>query len=315
MEKKLFICEICNYKTNKHFNFKRHQNAKHEQKNDNKELLEIATINSETTTINSEIATINSEIATINSEIATINSETTTKKKKIPLFCERCNKKYMNKQYLDNHIKQCKGIDSLTCPKCMKHFNNSSGKCRHIKRNNCKAKSIIHATNNNDSNTCIINNNNCNNNNNNNTTINNTIINNFGSERTDFITFDDMIQILRYSGNFIIPKYIELKHFNKDFPENNNIKFEKNNECFIKRNNEWKYSDLDYLTNKLISTNSSEIFRYYNKEKIKIEDIIKDLDIIELIKKRLNYLDLSLDRIIFKEVKTEIKNLIKSSRG
>lgn len=32
MEKKIYLCELCNYKTNKLFNFKRHQNAIHEQK-------------------------------------------------------------------------------------------------------------------------------------------------------------------------------------------------------------------------------------------------------------------------------------------
>jgi hypothetical protein len=39
-----------------------------------------------------------------------------------------------------------------------------------------------------------------------------------------------MIKILK-SGDNIIPKYIE---FNKNFPENHNIKYEKNKGCLIK---------------------------------------------------------------------------------
>jgi len=101
----------------------------------------------------------------------------------------------------------------LTCPKCMKKFSNTSNKSAHIKKNNCKAKSIINAVNPDVKYNLYINNNN-------NTTINN-IVNNFGSERTDYITFDDMMRILLHS---IIQKYIEFKHFNKKFPENHNMK-------------------------------------------------------------------------------------------
>lgn len=131
MEKNKFICEHCNYKTNRTSNLKRHQNAKHNQNIENEEI--------------SEIAGLNSEITTINPEITGLNSEITSKKKKEPLYCKRCNKKYMNKQYLEEHIKKCKLIDSLTCPSCMHQFFTYGNKSRHIKRNNCKAKSIIHA--------------------------------------------------------------------------------------------------------------------------------------------------------------------------
>jgi len=86
----------------------------------------------------------------------------------------------------------------------MKTFSNTSNKSAHIKKNNCKAKSIIHAVN---TETKTIN-----------IEGNNNIINNFGNERTDYITFDDMIKILKLSGDNIIPRYIEFKHFNKDFP-------------------------------------------------------------------------------------------------
>ena len=122
-------------------------------------------------------------------------------------------------------------------------FSSRSSKSAHIKKNKCKAKSIIHLVNKetdneNKPNLYI--------NGNNNNIINNTIINNFGNERTDYITLDDMIQIFKCGDN-IIPKYIELKHFNKEFPENHNIKYEKNKGCLIK--------------------NSYELRNYYNNQK------------------------------------------------
>jgi hypothetical protein len=142
------------------------------------------------------------------------------------------------------NIKQ-KNIYILTCPKCMKTFSSSGNKTKHIKNNNCKAKSIIHTFNEDVKHSLYINGNN-----NNNTTINN-IINNYGSERTDYITVDDMVKIFLHSGDNVVPKYIEFKHFNKNFPENHNIKYEKNNSCLIKHNGEWKITNLDNLSNKL----------------------------------------------------------------
>jgi len=53
-----------------------------------------------------------------------------------------------------------------------------------------------------------------------------------------------MIKILK-SGDNIIPKYIE---FNKNFPENHNIKYEKNKGCLIKT---MGLANIDKLFNKI----------------------------------------------------------------
>ena len=45
---------------------------------------------------------------------------------------------------------------------------------------------------------------------------------NFGYERIDYFTFEDMINILINDDTVL--KYIEMKHFNNDFPENHNMK-------------------------------------------------------------------------------------------
>ena len=62
--------------------------------------------------------------------------------------CKKCNKKYKTKKYLLNHEEKCNGLNILTCPKCMFTFSSKNSKSNHMKKNNCKAKSIIHANNN-----------------------------------------------------------------------------------------------------------------------------------------------------------------------
>ena len=142
---------------------------------------------------------------------------------------------------------------------------------------------------------------------------NNYIINNYNSERTDYIKLDDIIKLFLNSGDFIIPKYIEMKHFNDKYPENQNIKYERNRGCIIRENNRWKYTNIDYLANDLLNKNSNELRTIYNKEKERFENKIRNLELIEFIYSRLNYLDLSMDKHIFKNIKMEIKNIIKST--
>ena len=197
----------------------------------------------------------------------------------------------------------------------MKEFTTYGNKSRHIKTNNCKAKSIIHSSNNNNitPNINFNGNNNNNINGNNNNIINNNYINNFGSERTDYITYDDMYNIIRLSGINVIPRYIEMKHFNKDFPENHNIKYEKNNNCLIKKNGEWRITNIEHLSKNLINKNSYEISNYYNNNKTKINNSISDIDLIEFIFKKFNYLDLCLDKKLYTNIKDEIKEIIRST--
>jgi len=121
--------------------------------------------------------------------------------------CETCNKFYKTKRHLLKHMKKCKKVDNLTCPRCMISFTTRSAKYKHIKSNKCKARSIIHARTPNVQNITynnIINNNlNINNNNLN--------INNFGYERTDYISQDQIHKIL-VSGVNTLPLYIQMKN-------------------------------------------------------------------------------------------------------
>ena len=288
-------CEFCNYTTNRKYNLYRHQNALHFN-NELKNNVEEKDIHFEEKDIHFQEKDIHFQEKDIHFQEKDIQNIYT---------CKKCNKIYKTKKYFNEHENKCNGINSLTCPKCMKSFSAICNKIKHMKKNNCKARSIIYSDNNIKKDIYINGNNN-----NNNTTINNTIINNFGSERIDFITFDDMIKILN-SGNYIIPKYIEYKHFNKDFPENHNIKYEKNKGCLIKHDNKWNIANIDLITDKLINKNSNELLNYFNNKKTNIEQKIKNIEILEFIYSRLNYLDLQLNKKLFDNIKFEIKNIIK----
>jgi len=164
----------------------------------------------------------------------------------------------------------------------MKEFSSYGNKSKHIKKNNCTARSISYLSNN--------------------------YINNFGDERTDFITFNDMCNIMKLNKNEILPHYIELKYFNKDFPENHNIKFEKNNNCLIKKNDKWRITNIENLSINLIDKNSFEIRNYFYNNKNKLNNSISDI-----IFKKINYLSLCLDKKLYTNIKDEIKGIIRST--
>ena len=295
MTEQKYKCNHCDYITNRTNNLKRHQNTVHKLLNEK--------ILNETNNILLEKNNILLEKNNIHSKDINNNKDNDN------YICKKCNKSYKTKKSFINHDEKCIGLSILTCPKCMKTFSHVNNKNKHIKKNNCKAKSIIHYNKENNNNIVI-------NNivNNNNIVINNNIIiNNYGSERIDYITFEDIMNILLKGGNNIVPRYIEFKHFNDNFPENKNIKYEKNNRCLIRENGEWKYTNIEQLSNKLINKNSYELSKYYNNKKNNIEERIKDIDLIEFIYSRLNYLDLSINKNIYKDIKKEIKNIIKST--
>jgi len=294
MNAEKYCCVFCDYSTKRNFDLKRHQNAKH--KTEKQEINIKENVNVFKENVNQFKENVNQFKENVNQFKENVNQ------------CSKCLKTYKTKRYLLNHEESCKGIDILTCSKCMKRFSSRFSKSNHIKRNNCKAKSIIHLENEYINGNIYINGNN---NNNTYNITNNIIINNYGNERRDYITIDDMIKILR-SGNNIIPKYIEYKHFNKNFPENHNIRYERNKGFLIKKNNNWSLINIDHLTDNLFRNNSFELQKYYDIERKDIENKIKNIELLEFINSRLSYLDLSLDKKVFNKIKDEIKNKIRT---
>jgi len=230
--------------------------------------------------------------------------------------CKKCAKSYKTEKSYINHEEKCIGIDIMTCPKCMKTFKHQPSKSKHIKTNNCKAKSIINYNNPNNpintNNTNITNNNITNITNNNITNNNIIIINSYGNERIDYLTINKILEIFKKTPcSSIIPNYIEAKHFNKEFPENNNIKFE-NNTCFKFIDNQWKITNINLLSDELIIKSSNELNNTLNKNKKDFQDYFKNEEVLEYVQKHFNYLDLSINTKLYKVIKIQIKDLIKT---
>jgi hypothetical protein len=146
--------------------------------------------------------------------------------------CSKCNKFYKTKKYLISHEPNCNGINILSCPKCMSTFTLLSNKSKHIKKNNCKAKSINH-----------------------NIIMNDDYIKNYGNERIDYLEdFINKPTIKDLPIHKKLIKYIEYKYFNEEFPENRNIKYENNN-CLIREDGKWKSKNLNNMIIDIIEKN------------------------------------------------------------
>ena len=152
--------------------------------------------------------------------------------------CSKCNKFYKTKKSFINHEKSCNGLSILTCPKCMKIFSHINNKNKHIKINNCKAKSINH-------------------------NIDDYIddyINDFGNERIDYLeNFINKPDIKDLPIHKRLIKYIEYKYFNEEFPENKNVKY-KNNNCLIKEDGKWKPKHINNMIIDIIEKNKLIIY-------------------------------------------------------
>jgi hypothetical protein len=89
-------------------------------------------------------------------------------------------------------------------------------------------------------------NNNYSNNTNSNNIIHNTInINNYGEEDTKYITKQFIVNLLANKPFKAIPEMIKHTHFNKEHPENQNIKLTNKKEPYVKvmKDNKWEYQD------------------------------------------------------------------------
>lgn len=133
-----------------------------------------------------------------------------------------------------NYLEFQDKIDNFKCKHCNKFFSSNYSLSRHLKDNH----NDIELKNNNN----IINNVTKIEINKNELNINNNIIvNNFGSENTDYLSFNLFKSLLTYPRS-CIPKLIKQIHFNPKHPENHNIRIKNKKLKFaeIRENNEWK---------------------------------------------------------------------------
>ena len=276
-------CAFCTYQTKRRFDLKRHQNAIHKSSNSQN-------IENET----------KEQFVSPSEQIVSPDK----------YYCLKCNKEYKIQKNCKKHEQICNKVDCLTCPKCMISFTTRAAKSRHIKLDKCKARSIIHARTPNVQN--ITNSGNFQNaetiqN------INNIYINNFGSERIDHITEEDIKKILQ-SGMNTVPLLIEKKHFDSNFPENKNIKYTIDNKCQVMEENTWKEKDIGLLSKNLIKSNSEVLLMYCDNNEVKLLNEIKDDDIYDHIRNKLLIIYNKTDDEKYNHILSKIKDLIKNSR-
>lgn len=151
--------------------------------------------------------------------------------RKIQHICEYCKKIFTRKTGLKKHLQICEASEP------------DSDKIEEMQKEIDKLKKQLENSNNTTNNN--ITNNNYNTTNNNNST-NMTVINinNFGEENTKYITKDYILALLEKPFQ-AIPELIKYTHFNKDHPENHNIKITNKKEPFVKvlKNNKWELMD------------------------------------------------------------------------
>lgn len=259
MTSNIFKCSYCNYNSNKKFNLNRHMMSKHKYINDS------IIINDDKNTIIDDSIFINDEINTITNNNNTINDE-----KK----CEKCNKIFSSKQYLNKHLLICKGVSNpLECHFCHKILANSCSKSRHLKICKDKEKSkeliIIEKEDNklilNDNSHQIINNNITNNNiTNNNITYNINLVSYNIEDRK--INFD----VSQFNKNNFYK--LTSMHENDAFCYYYNKLFEnKNNQMIIKSNLRHNYSKVHTGFNiwqKILDENIYHIIMHFISESL-----------------------------------------------
>lgn len=123
---------------------------------------------------------------------------------------------------------------------------------------------------------------------------------------------DEDIQRILTSGINTIPLYIEKKHFDKNFPENNNIIYTKENKCKVMENDKWQEKNLELLSSKLIQDNSEYLLLYYDENKSELSEKILDEDIIDHVKNKLILIYNKCDYDKYKKILSIIKDLIKN---
>ena len=182
--------------------------------------------------------------------------------------CEFCNKSYSTNSHMRRHQKTCKkklssAMEIELLKENQKKMEIEYNKLQQTVENlKISSNSNINNSNNNSNNTT----NNITNktknqiNNNDNSTNINVTINNYGSENKDYITKDYLIKLLKEPFQ-AIPKLIEYTHFNKEHPENQNIKLPNKKQPYVKvlKDDKWIYADRKSTILDLIDEKHSEL--------------------------------------------------------
>ena len=182
-------------------------------------------------------------------------------------ICKYCNKKFTRSTGLTKHLNVCKIKKEIDILRMNQNEEMKKMKKEIEELKNYKIQNENNTTNNTTNNNII---NNChytttNNHNDNSVNIH---INNYGCENKDYITKDYLIKLLKTPFQ-AIPKLIEYTHFNKDHPENQNIKLPNKKQPYVKilKNDKWIYADrkatiMDLIDEKHCELNDTPLLKH-----------------------------------------------------
>jgi hypothetical protein len=215
--------------------------------------------------------------------------------------CLLCGKVLSTKHNLNLHTSKCIGVPSaLECKKCFSLFNNKATKSNHLKKCYAVQPPLGHyLVVKNETNIFNNNINNIGNITNNITNITNNItniygktgakskkreeesdedeeeeedddykytnenknmrINNFGNETYCYIPEE---QLNKFALNLNVKGFIEQKHFNKDHPENHNIKRSNSKYYKILKDNKWKLETKNEIMGQIFNNSRSQLYAY-----------------------------------------------------
>jgi len=190
--------------------------------------------------------------------------------------CEYCNKSYSTNSHMRRHQKTCKkklssAMEIELLKENQKKMEIEYNKLQQTVENlKISSNGNISNSNNNSNNTTNNITNKTNNviNNNDNSTNINVTINNYGNENKDYITKDYLIELLKTPFQ-AIPKLIEYTHFNKEHPENQNIKLPNKKQPYVRvlKDDKWVYADrkstiLDLIDEKHCQLNDTPLLKH-----------------------------------------------------
>ena len=206
-----------------------------------------------------------------------------SEEKKKSLICKYCLKNCSRSDNLKRHLVTCKKKTEYDEHEIKYEINNLK---REHSEQISKLKDTIdnlvmetkgntnNNTTNNNNNTNISNSSNCNNDNS-----MNIHINNYGYENKDYITKQYLLELLKAPFQ-AIPKLIEYTHFNKDHPENQNIKLPNKKQPYVKvlKGDKWVYADrkstiLDLIDEKHCELNDTPLLNLIEN---KFSDSLQD---------------------------------------